>query len=211
MAPAAEQLKLQAMRRIQSAAFYLLQASDYDRLTVAQIAAASEVSRSTLWRYFASKEDIFLWDENAEAVVSEFHGRIGATNPAVAMVDAVDAVWAHRIDDAPDDVLLSRMTLVFSVPQLRLALGARQEDLRRSVADEIAKAGWDRVESAAFAGAVMGALFAALEAWTGEDPREPLASLFDRTSRLVANGVGCVFDEPSAGSSATGPTQDRAN
>ena len=51
------------MYRIQSVALDLFEARGFEDVTVEEIAEASEVSPSSVYRYFGTKEQIVLWDE----------------------------------------------------------------------------------------------------------------------------------------------------
>lgn len=61
-----ERKKLQTWRNIRAAAFRLIEERGYDAVSVEDIAAAAEVSRSTMFNYFPSKEAIVL-DPDPEA------------------------------------------------------------------------------------------------------------------------------------------------
>ena len=57
-----ERKKLKTRESIQREAMRLIQKQGYDKTTIEQIAAAVEVSPSTFFNYFPSKEDVVLYD-----------------------------------------------------------------------------------------------------------------------------------------------------
>ena len=59
-----ERKRYAAMRLVQEVALDLFDAHGYADVTVERIAAASDVSPSSVYRYFGTKEQIVLWDEN---------------------------------------------------------------------------------------------------------------------------------------------------
>src|SRR5215211_8796446 len=58
-----ERKKARTRAEIQRQALRLFRERGYEATTVSQIAEASEVSESTFFRYFPTKEDVVLWDE----------------------------------------------------------------------------------------------------------------------------------------------------
>ena len=57
-----ERKKLKTRESIQREAMRLIQKQGYDKTTIEQIAAAVDVSPSTFFNYFPSKEDVVLYD-----------------------------------------------------------------------------------------------------------------------------------------------------
>ena len=56
----AERKRALVRRELAAAAARLLEESDYDSITVEDITRAADVSRRTFFRYFSTKEDVFL-------------------------------------------------------------------------------------------------------------------------------------------------------
>ncbi|MFF8773004.1 TetR family transcriptional regulator [Kitasatospora sp. NPDC015120] len=92
--PGLRTLKKQRTRQaIANTAIALFLARGFDEVSVAEIAAAAEVSKPTLFRYFASKEELVLHrfaDHLGEA------GRVVRDRPAG--VTPLDALERHRLD-----------------------------------------------------------------------------------------------------------------
>src|SRR5882762_11429779 len=70
-----ERKKVQTREAIRSAAYRLFAEQGYDATPVDQIAAAADVSPSTVFRYFPTKEDIVLTDEYDEPMADVLRGR----------------------------------------------------------------------------------------------------------------------------------------
>ena len=84
-----ERKRYAAMRLVQEVALDLFDAHGYVDVTVERIAAASDISPSSVYRYFGTKEHIVLWDEN-------------------------DPIWSHVevLDDLPS-ALIDRLRHYF--------------------------------------------------------------------------------------------------
>jgi AcrR family transcriptional regulator len=191
--PLRQRKKLQAKRRIKATALRLVAESAYDDVTVEQIAANSSVSPSTVYRYFQTKEGIFLWDEYDEAVIEEFKTRVREVDPIEAMTEAMAGLFSRRLDPEVDQVALDYWTMIDRVPQLKQSLAVQVDEMRRLLTASVTEAGWTPLESSVFAGAMVGTFVGALEAWVAEGTSEPLSSVLDRATRMVAEGFDVVF------------------
>ncbi|MFE6869184.1 TetR/AcrR family transcriptional regulator [Kitasatospora sp. NPDC057692] len=117
-------LKKQRTRRaIADTAIALFLARGFDQVSVAEIATAAEVSKPTLFRYFASKEELVLHrfaDHLGEA------GRVVRDRPAG--VTPLDALERHRLEGlaahdpstgmATEPGALAFLRLVYETPSL---------------------------------------------------------------------------------------------
>lgn len=186
--------KLQAKRRIKTTALRLVGDSAYDDVTVEQIADLSDVSPSTVYRYFRTKEGIFLWDEYDETVIEDFIARLDEADPIEAMTEAMAGIFARRLGPELDQVALDYVTLIDSVPQLKQSLAVQIDEMRGFLTASIQQAGWPLLDSAVFAGALVGTFVGALEAWVAEGAAEPLTSVLERATRMIADGFRSVFD-----------------
>jgi AcrR family transcriptional regulator len=116
-----ERKKVRTFNAIQSQALRLFREQGYDETTVEQIAAAADVSPSTFFRYFPTKESVVLLD-----LYDEMIGRIYLDQPKElkpipamrrAMRDSIGLIppeeWAQQVE---------RMSLAKAVPALRAAM-----------------------------------------------------------------------------------------
>lgn len=115
--------KERTRKAIADAAIALFLAEGFDQVSVAQIAARAEVSKPTLFRYFASKEELVLHriaDHQGEAgrVVHERPEGVGALAALrlhfLGLLAARDPV--SGLNDAPE--VLAFYRLVFETPSL---------------------------------------------------------------------------------------------
>lgn len=121
MAGLRDRKKQQTHDALSQAAIALFLERGFDEVSVADIAAAADVSKPTLFKYFATKQDLVLYriaDHAGEAA------RIVKASPA----DPVDALRAHFIDGLKrrdpvtglndDPNVLAYYRLVFDTPSL---------------------------------------------------------------------------------------------
>jgi AcrR family transcriptional regulator len=182
--PLVQRKQLAARRRAQESAFELLGSTSFDDVTVERIAADAEVSPSTIYRYFGTKEGVFLWDEYDEAVVETFRERLATLPPGAAMLQAVAGAFDGQQPELGARVL-DRMRMIEATPQLRAARAAEQGQLRRTLAAVIVESGWREPEASTFAGAVVGAFTGAIEAWERSGGTDDLGCLVARTAEVV--------------------------
>src|SRR3954447_25415107 len=114
-----ERKKLKTRRTIQEHALRLFAEQGYDATTIEQIAEAAEVSPSTFFRYFPTKEDVVLTDDYDPLIVAA----IRAQPPGMPVVEAVLLGMQQVFDRFTEDDLVSerlRQRLFAEVPELRL-------------------------------------------------------------------------------------------
>ncbi|WP_446040915.1 TetR/AcrR family transcriptional regulator [Streptomyces sp. SID1121] len=162
-----ERKKARQHQVISDTAIALFTAHGFDRVSVAQIAAAADVSKPTLFRYFPTKEDLALHrfadheDEPARVVT----GRAGGTGPLQALRRYVLDGLGRRdpvtgLSDHPEVLAFHR--LLYGTPSLVARMYGYQQ---RSEAALAAALGGG-IEGALAAGQVVAVLrVLALENW----------------------------------------------
>lgn len=186
-----ERKKLQTRRAIRRAAYRLFEEQGYDATPVDQIAEAADVSSSTVFRYFPTKEDIVLTDEYDPVLEAGLRAR-PLDEPVVESLRAV-VLQTVRAVMAEDHVeLVQRTRLVREVPALR---GRTAENTARDVetlaavlAERTGRAA-DDLEIRVVTAALMAALQEAMMRWVADGQREDLESLIDRTLNVLARGL----------------------
>jgi AcrR family transcriptional regulator len=113
-----ERKKAKTRWAIQEHAMRLFGEQGYGATTVDQIAAAAEISPSTFFRYFATKEDVVVQDEYDDLFVAAFREAGTAKDPVTALRAMIAAAFAQM---TADEWARSgqRAALVLAEPALR--------------------------------------------------------------------------------------------
>ncbi|MFE7745937.1 TetR family transcriptional regulator [Nocardia sp. NPDC057455] len=154
-----ERKKERTRRTIRLEAFRLFREQGYNETTVEQIAAAADVSPSTFFRYFPSKEQLVLADDLDPVIIEALRRQPRDVRPMVAFREATREVFAN-LPAAELAFEQERQALLFHVPELRSAIGLemmRSIDLLAGLlADHIGRSP-DDFEVRVAAGAMTGA------------------------------------------------------
>ena len=160
-----ERKKIKTRQAIRRAAFRLIDKNGYAATTVEQIADAAEVSPSTFFRYFPSKESLLLADDLDPLILAAFEAQPPDLSLIQAFRRSYEAVMAHL----PSDQLEfenTRQRLMFSIPELKAAM---YDEYYRTV-NVMAEAISRRIgrpasdfEVRVFVGALTGAMMAAYD------------------------------------------------
>ncbi len=166
---------------IQEHALRLFAEQGYDQTTVDQIAAAAEVSPSTFFRYFKTKEDVVLQDEYDPLFIKVF----AAEPPDLPLVAALRHTMREvfgGLDASEWAKARQRMRLMLSVPALRMRLleqfAGSLDLITETIGPRIGRSP-DDLEVRAFAGACVGVWVAVIFRW-GEDETVDIVDLMDR-------------------------------
>ncbi|MGW6333985.1 TetR/AcrR family transcriptional regulator [Nocardia rhamnosiphila] len=118
--------KKRTREAIQDHALRLYREKGYANTTLEEVAAAAEVSPSTLFRYFPTKPDTVLFDRVDPVFLDKFLAEPADLSPLEAARNALLAV----LDSAQADmaaVETTRMRLIATVPELRAAVAHKVE------------------------------------------------------------------------------------
>src|SRR2546423_5942116 len=168
----------------------LFRRQGFDRTTVEQIAAATEVSPSTFFRYFPTKESVLLDDQYQTELIEAFDEQPADRDPVTALHRAVTEVFS-RLDSEDNTALLKRNRLVMSTPEVRAAYMEHLHQLMTMISKSAAKRTGLQpfsLEIRTFAWTMQGVLTAASAYWT-ESKNESLVDCFDRAFAIVENGA----------------------
>jgi AcrR family transcriptional regulator len=186
-----ERKKLKTRRAIQEHALRLFREQGYDATTVEQITEAAEVSPSTFFRYYPTKEDTVLTDEYDPMIVDTLRAQPPELPPVAAARATLRAIVGEMLADDRER-LIERSRLLLSVSALRarqwdqmresqnLMLDVLAERLGRSTAD---------LELRWFVAAILAVWETAVMAWVEDDGRGDLLELLDRGMAFLTAGV----------------------
>jgi AcrR family transcriptional regulator len=123
-----EHKKRQTRQRISDVATALFIARGFEAVTIAEIAAAADVSEKTVYNYFPTKESLVYdqIDEQIEQLVAAVRGRPRGTTPLTAFIVALkqdSAHFAEMLVDIPTSRIGEIGEMVSSTPALRAAWG----------------------------------------------------------------------------------------
>ena len=106
---------------IQTEALRLFDEKGYADTTVEEIADAAAISPRTFFRYFPTKEDIVLWDE-FDPLAMDLLESVPDGMPLAETVRAVIRETLNGLYRRDPGRLLTRIRLIFTVPELRRTL-----------------------------------------------------------------------------------------
>ncbi|MDT0310344.1 TetR family transcriptional regulator [Streptomyces sp. DSM 44917] len=188
-----ERKKERTRQAIRAAAYRLFAEHGYDATRVDEIAEAAQVSPSTVFRYFPTKEDIVLRDEKDDLLETALRARPAHEPPLTALRAAVRDV-AAELYATPEAAALARrrMLLVTTVPAVRARLESSLADSGRRLATTLAdRTGRspDDLELRVFVAAILAALRESLLHWVTHDHPTPLPALIDRALTTLDTGL----------------------
>jgi len=169
----------------------------YDATTVDDLADAVELSRSTFFRRFGSKEDVVFADHELLLDRVEQYLATSTLPPLEAICAAGRMVFEHHVDRR--DVSIARFALLHDVPALRdreLITSHRYERAFTQYLRTALPASADReYVSVAFSAAAVALHNATLRQWLF-DPDTDLAAKLRSQLRSLTRAFGSSRDEP---------------
>ncbi|MEU5259881.1 TetR family transcriptional regulator [Amycolatopsis sp. NPDC021455] len=185
-----ERKKARTRAAIQRHALRLFHEQGYSATTVEQIAAAAEISPSTFFRYFPTKEATVLYDPFDPVLIEAALAQPAELGPTAALRATADAI---RTQIPPEDWERERerQVLVFREPELRTAVMdkfAEGIDLLAGMAARRTGRAVDDFEVRNWAGAVVGVVMAAF-AGAAADPEADTLVILDQALAHLDAGL----------------------
>jgi AcrR family transcriptional regulator len=175
-------------RRLQDEAVRLFAARGYDNVTVEEIAHAAGVSHMTFFRNFPTKVSVLL-DDPYDPIIGEM---VAATDPALPPIERIChgllAAWAH-VDEPDDQITRDRFRILVDNDIVAHAW-ANNRATEQVVVDALTATGVPLLDARIAAGAVMGAMMAALIDWGEHEDSGPLADRVRLAIRQLAPQEG---------------------
>ncbi|KAA5831188.1 TetR/AcrR family transcriptional regulator [Saccharopolyspora hirsuta] len=166
-----ERKKRRTKQALIDAALRLFDAKGYDSTTVAEIAAAAEVSPATFFNYFATKDEVVFADDAiyGELLAQAFADRTADESPEDLLLRTIEQLSTAESWSFPLDHELTRVRarLIAEVPALRAGALLRNASLQQQLARGLREAypdELDELHAAALTGALLGAIDAVMHA-----------------------------------------------
>ncbi|MEU2774368.1 TetR family transcriptional regulator [Streptomyces sp. NPDC007162] len=186
-----ERKKIKTREAIRSATYALVEEQGYDATTVEQIAERAEVSPSTVFRYFPTKEDIVLTDEYDPLMLEELRAR-----PA-------DEPWPDSLRHVMHQAVQLGMKEPLRVSRLRTRLMAEVPAVRSRMLESMSATGRmlcqaigertgrdpDSLEVRVYAMSIIGGLMETSMYWAENDHEADFDALVDRALNVIGHGL----------------------
>ena len=181
-----ERKKQKTRESIQREAMRLFEKQGYEQTTIEQIAAAVEISPSTFFNYFPSKEDVVLYDAYDPILASLLAERPADEALSIAFRRVLEAMG--DIFDRDRDIILARGRLWFEAPALRARLWEELEKAEMFMSAQIAaRSGRDAndFETRVTVTVMVAAAMEAMREWLRRDGKGSFVTLVNQALDLV--------------------------
>jgi AcrR family transcriptional regulator len=172
-----ERWRINAMRTIQEQALDLFDARGFDAVTIEEIAAAAEVSPSSVYRYFGTKEGLVVADEFDSWSQEAVEGILDVNDPVGSLLNVV-----RTYEAAPGESPQAgrspwrRVRYFFQEPSVRMAVCAQLDRASQRIAPLMAAGGtMTETQARVAANARVFGYFGALEQWYLDGGIHPIA------------------------------------
>jgi len=185
-----ERKKIKTRESIQREAMRLIGKQGYEQTTVEQIAAAVEISPSTFFNYFPSKDDVVLYDAYDPVIIDLMSQRPPGEPLSVSFRSVLEAMGG--IFERDREIILARGKLWFEVPTLRARLWEQLEQAQVLMSTMIAQRSGRDPNDFEIRVIVMIVVTAALEAmrqWLLRDGKGSFVDLVNQALDLVDAGA----------------------
>ena len=182
--------KAKTRTAIQHEALRLFRLQGYGATTVDQIVDAVDVSPSTFFRYFPSKEALVLADDYDPLIMEAVRAQPADLGTIQALRSALRSVFGRVSQEELAD-MSQRAQLALSVPELRAAVLDQFAQSIWQLSDLIAERAGRAIDDFAvrtLAGAILGVIIAAEFRWA-EHPESNLFSLLDEALGNLESGL----------------------
>lgn len=186
-----ERKKIKTREAIRAATYALVGEQGYDATTIEQIADRAEVSPSTVFRYFPTKEDIVLTDEYDPILLRNCGpGRMDEPWPDSIRHVMREAVRTGIEEDL--EVARLRTQLMVQVPAVRSRMMQSMSVTGRMLCTAIGERTGrdpDSLEVRVWAMSLIGGLMETSLYWAENGHRDDFAELVDRTLTTLQHGL----------------------
>jgi AcrR family transcriptional regulator len=183
-----ERKKARTRASIREHALRLFREQGYQATTVEQIAAAAEVSPSTFFRYFPTKEDVVLQDDMDTRMIEALERQPAGLSPLAAVRAATREVFTGY-SAADLDVLSQTAGLTMTVSEVRARALDEFARTINVIGEAMAKRAGrpsDDLAVRVLAGAIVGVIMSITIPWEGWSDRQTLEDTFLRIEEGLA-------------------------
>lgn len=187
-----ERKKLKAMRHIQDVALDLFDRDGYAQVTIERIAAEAEVSPSSIYRYFGTKEMIVLWDEWDPIMLQAFDDKLAAQDPISALREVITEVVTAAMLEQDEQLIRRRMHYMMTEPAIRDGLNRQADDMALELRHMLAKhtaRDPDGLELRVVTAALIAAFIEAIVYWHESGYRDSMRDIVDGAMDVIARGL----------------------
>jgi AcrR family transcriptional regulator len=173
-----ERKKQKTKEAIQREAMRLFQEQGYEETTIEEIAEAAEISPSTFFNYFPTKEDVVLYDRYDPIMASMMLARPPEEPPSVVMKYVFETLGVML--DRDREIIVARAQMALKVPALRARFWEEMERARDLISSVIAaRTGRDAddFELRVVSMALVAAAFEATQEWLRRGGRDSMFEL----------------------------------
>jgi AcrR family transcriptional regulator len=186
-----ERRRIASIRRIQEAALDLFDQRGFANVTIEQIAEAAEVSPSSVYRYFGTKEQLVLYEEFDFRLIEAVEAELASHPPVEAVRRALAGVMAEFFG-RDEELARRKMRYALEDPHLRAAMSEQVDQFTRLVADVLGRAA-NRdpgdLEIQVIASSLVWSLTAAARKWHEEGYVRPLQTLLEEALTVIERGL----------------------
>jgi AcrR family transcriptional regulator len=185
-----ERKKQKTRESIQRTALRLFEKQGYEQTTIEQIAAAVEISPSTFFNYFPTKEDVVIYDAYDPIAIRMFLERPKDEPLNVGVRQVLEGLAA--VFERDEHLILARGRLFMEVPELRARLWDEAERTQVMIAQLLAERTGrrpDDFELRVTARVVTGAMLEASLEWMRTNGRHGLVELLNRALDVLESGA----------------------
>lgn len=186
-----ERKKIKTREAIRTAMYALVKEQGYDATTIEQIAERAEVSPSTVFRYFPTKEDIVLTDEFDPLIMDELRARPKDEPWPVTLRYVIHKAVRFGLKY---DLETSRLRthLMVQVPAVRSrmleSMSVTGSLLCQAIAERTGRAP-DSLEVRVYAMSFIGGLMETSLYWAENGHQDDFEDLVDRTMDVLEHGL----------------------
>src|ERR1700761_3577967 len=182
-----ERKKARTRATIRREALRLFREQGYQATTVEQVAAAAEVSPSTFFRYFPTKEDVVLQDEMEPRLAEAIEHQPPELNVGAATQAAFRAVFG-TMSQQQWDQMRQQAELAMTIPEVRARTMddfARTITVMTAVVAKRTGLSPDDLRVRTAAGAMFGAILSATAPWGAYHDEFVNTDLFERVDQAL--------------------------